>query len=134
MPPPSPDPGALFLLVLAAAVLMALLWVARRRAVDASFAPERFPLHAASARADALRVAELLAAGADPNERDEAGMTPLLHAVYCGHPGIVALLCEGGADVNAREATGETALWHAEDDFGLTEVAAVLRRHGATEK
>jgi hypothetical protein len=40
----------------------------------------------------------------------------------------------GRADVDLRAGAGETALWHAEDDFGLMKVAAVLRRHGATEK
>ena len=93
-----------------------------------------FPLHAAVLRSDAPAVAALLAEGADPNVADERGMTPLVWAVYGGYEDIVELLCEGGADVNLRARTGETALWHAEDDFGLFEVAAVLRRYGATEK
>jgi len=30
-----------------------------------------------------------------------------------------------------RECDGTTALWQAEDDFGLTEIAALLRSYGA---
>lgn len=93
-----------------------------------------FPLHDAVLRADEERVAALLASGADPNGLDDRGMTPLIWAVYGGYLEIAELLCCGGADVNFRRTTGETALWHAEDDFGLFEIAAVLRRHGATEK
>lgn len=93
-----------------------------------------FPLHDAVRSADEERVATLLAAGADPNQLDDQGMTPLIWAVYGGHLEITELLCRGGADVDLRRATGETALWHAEDDFGLFEIAAVLRHHGATEK
>jgi hypothetical protein len=93
-----------------------------------------FPLHDAVQRCDELEVAALLEAGADPNVVDDQGMTPLLWAVYGGYAEIVDSLCSAGADVDLRAATGETALWHAEDDFGLMNVAAVLRRHGATEK
>jgi ankyrin repeat protein len=93
-----------------------------------------FPLHDAVQRREEQEVAALLEAGADPNVVDDLGMTPLLWAVYGGYAEIVDSLCSAGADVDLRAATGETALWHAEDDFGLMNVAAVLRRHGATEK
>jgi SAM-dependent methyltransferase len=91
-----------------------------------------FPLHDAVQRCDEREVAALLEAGADPNVVDDLGMTPLLWAVFGGYAEIVERLCSRGADVGLRGATGETALWHAEDDFGLEDVAAVLRRHGAT--
>jgi hypothetical protein len=54
--------------------------------------------------------------------------------VYRGDTDIVELLCRAGADVNQCVGTGKTALWHAEDDFGLWQIADVLRNYGATEK
>ena len=101
----------------------------RERSADTPFA-----LHRAVQRAGEREVAALLDAGANPDLPDDLGMTPLLWAVYGGYANITELLCRAGADVNLRGSNGETALWHAEDDFGLWEVAAVLRRHGATEK
>lgn len=98
-------------------------------------APDRnYPLHDAVLSADAEEVARLLEAGADPNAVDGRGMPPLIWAVYGGYTEIVELLCEAGADVERRASSGETALWHAEDDFGLEEVALVLRRFGASTK
>ena len=61
-------------------------------------------------------------------------MSPLVWAVWGGDIELVELLCSRGADVDQRVGTGETALWHAVDDFGLWEIAAVLRRHGAATK
>ena len=127
---PSPNPAALILVVVVAGVLMALLWVVRRRAVESSLAGDPFPLHDAVREGDEEGVAHLLAAGADPNGVDAAGMTPLLHAVQRGDARIAGLLCDAGVDVNARAA----ALRLAEDDPALREVAAVLRRHGAAER
>jgi ankyrin repeat protein len=85
-------------------------------------------------RADEEQVVALLHAGADPNQLDDMGMPPLMWAVYGGYSEIAERLCLSGANVNFRQPTGETPLWHAEDDFGLWDVAAVLRWHGATEK
>jgi uncharacterized protein len=94
----------------------------------------KFPLHDAAKRCDLSAVERLLAEGADPNILDDQRMSPLVWAVYGGCVEIVEALCAGGANVDFRVNTGETALWHAEDDFGLWEVAAVLRRYGAKAK
>jgi len=59
---------------------------------------------------------------------DECGMTPLLIAVFRGDKERVRELLELGADPNRASDMGGTPLWHAEDDFGLTEIAALLRR------
>jgi ankyrin repeat protein len=72
-------------------------------------------------------------AGANVNEVD-GGMTPLLIAVYRGDEEMVRLLLQNGADPNLRpdpSDTSRTALWHAEDDFGLTAVAELLKAYGA---
>jgi ankyrin repeat protein len=65
---------------------------------------------------------------------DAKGMTPLLNAIFTGDIEIVRRLLEMGADPNRPSSTGETPLWHAENDFGLTEIAKLLRQHGATAK
>lgn len=93
-----------------------------------------FALHDAVLRCDEPEVVRLLHAGADPDASDRSGMTPLMWAVYGGYSRMVELLCRAGADVDLRAASGETALWHAEDDFGLQDVAELLRRFGAASK
>ena len=65
------------------------------------------------ARSVAL-VALLLSNGADPNQRDEKGVTALHHAVVQGNgPMIIPVLIESGADVNAVDGNGMTPLVHA---------------------
>lgn len=56
----------------------------------------------------------LLRAGADVNARDDAGMTPLMHAASgrAKRQGLVLLL-EAGADVKACDRKGMTPLMHA---------------------
>jgi hypothetical protein len=68
------------------------------------------------------------------NERGDHGMTPLLWAVIAGDVERVQTLLEQGADPNRTASDGTSALWLAEDDFGLAEVARVLREFGATKK
>lgn len=72
-------------------------------------------------------------AGANLDEWDANGMTPLLYAVYRGDTRAVELLLQAGADPNRghRGDLAATPLWHAVDDFGLFEVAALLREAGA---
>ena len=65
---------------------------------------------------------------------DECGMTQLLTAVFRGDKEKVRELLELGADPDRPSDLGGTPLWHAEDDFGLTEIAALLRQYGATVK
>src|SRR5260370_36475597 len=59
---------------------------------------------------------------------DANGMTPLLNAVFVGDTEKVQRLLEMGADPNRPSNIGGTPLWHAEDDFGLIEIAKLLRR------
>ena len=65
---------------------------------------------------------------------DTNGMTPLLNAIFAGDKDRVRRLLDMGADPNRPSNAGGTPLWHAEDDFGLIEIAQLLRQYGATAK
>ena len=52
------------------------------------------------------RVEQALAAGADPNRRDERSVTPLMRAVSAGHRAVAQALLRAGAD--PRATVGET--------------------------
>jgi ankyrin repeat protein len=78
---------------------------------------------------------QAIATGADSNEIDD-GMTPLMFAVYRGDEHAVQLLLDSGADPNLRPIPSDPShspLWHAEDDFGLTAIAELLKSYGATK-
>jgi ankyrin repeat protein len=74
-----------------------------------------------------------VAAGADLNEFDDFRMTPLLWAITRGDIAAVRALLESGADPNIGPNLSDSPLRSAEDDFGLTEIAALLRSYGATK-
>lgn len=58
-------------------------------------------------------VKTLIAAGADVNQKDGTGFTPLMWAVFCGHQAVVQTLIDAGADVGKKRALGHNALWWA---------------------
>ena len=67
------------------------------------------------------------------DEYDELGMTPLLYAVFQGDLAAVKALPIQGADGSKpqRDDSTATPLWHAQEDFGLLEIADLLKLHGA---
>jgi quinoprotein dehydrogenase-associated probable ABC transporter substrate-binding protein len=79
---------------------------------------------------DAARVKLLVEEGADVNETDRLGYTPLTSAARQRYSGLVKLLIESGADVNKPDADGVTPLVHAimRDD---AESVKLLLRNGA---
>jgi len=83
-------------------------------------------------RSDVAGIKNAIASGDDLNAF-HGGMTPLLWAVFRGDIDAVRLLLESGADPNLRQSPSDSALWHAEDDFGLTDIAELLKSYGATK-
>jgi len=76
--------------------------------VIAPFCANASELSLASARGETLIVRRLLEEGADPDETDEEGYTPLMRAIFAGpsrplsmHFDVVKLLADAGANVNA---------------------------------
>jgi len=59
------------------------------------------------------RVTELVAVGADVNEPDSDGDTPLMLAAAQGHTSVVTVLLRNRADVHLHNDRGETALHQA---------------------
>ncbi len=68
------------------------------------------------------------------DDYDENGMTPLLYAVWIGDLETVRSLLDDGADPNKPQQgqASSSPLWHAEEDFGLTAIANLLRAYGAS--
>jgi len=93
------------------------------------------PLFDAATAGHVDLVRQLLAAGADCNERNGDGATALMLAAHAGHLEVVKTLIEAGADVNARDERGWGALtkaaYNADLDRGFADVAQSLIDAGA---
>lgn len=88
------------------------------------------PLLLAAYRGDAVEVARLLKAGADPEAANAFGATPLGEAARIGHAEVIALLLKAGADPRATNAEGQTPL-HLVARTGNVEAAQRLLKAGA---
>ena len=80
-------------------------------------------------RVDAVK--HLLFRGADPNARDGADFTCLMHAAVKNHEKVVEALIEGGADVHRKDSDGHDALYYA-ILRGMGNAASMLLTYGAT--
>ena len=89
------------------------------------------PLHVASREGSAAAIKALLAAGADPNATNGAGVTPLHLAAMAGTPEAINALLAKGAHVDEREpAFGQTPLMLAAAE-GRTQAVKILIQRGA---
>jgi len=109
------------------------------RSLDTGFYPYVHPLHYAAQQGNLVVLAELLAAGADPNQLDDnpsphLSATPLMYAVRHGKMDTKKQAIEDlvfrGASVNRGNPKGENALTHALylEDVNTFEF---LLRHGS---
>jgi serine/threonine protein kinase len=70
-------------------------------------------LFEAAAEGRATRVKELIDAGAEPNEKNTEGQTPLMLAAANGNASLAALLIKLGAKLNEQDKQGRTPLMYA---------------------
>ena len=92
------------------------------------------PLHRAVGSGHKALVELLISKGAGVNVQDKGGITPLHRAVGgSGHKALVEFLIARGADANIRDNQGRTALNLAEQLRDRTEIAEMLRKHGAKQ-
>jgi len=85
---------------------------------------------------DIQKVNELIAQGADVNEKSHYGLTALECAVWNAHTELVKLLIEKGADVNEKLDNNETALSIAQtktSTYHRDEIVKLLIQAGAKE-
>lgn len=74
-------------------------------------------------------VSALLAAGADPNQRDApSARTPLLRALHAGAPECAAILLDHGARIDAEDVAGGSALDAAAAGSSAQVVEGLIRR------
>ena len=86
------------------------------------------PIHTAAKKGDLARVQKELDGGADVNEKDENGVTPL-H--WTETEEIAELLIAQGADVNAKDDWSGSTPLHRAATFGYKEIAELLIAKGA---
>ena len=78
---------------------------------------------------DAITVADVraaLAAGADIEQRDAAGRTPLVAALRKGHAEVARALIKANACINVKTAVNTTALHYAAGHGDLSSVSELL--------
>jgi len=88
------------------------------------------PLVKASQDGDILATEKLINEGADINEQDSKGYTPLMYAVWSGKTETVKTLIHKGADINKADNYGWTPLFWALY-YGHLEIASLLIDKGA---
>ncbi|MGD8501864.1 MAG: ankyrin repeat domain-containing protein, partial [Phycisphaerales bacterium] len=87
-------------------------------------------LHEAASDGDIELIRSLVSSGADVNEQNNWGWTPLYTAVATGHGDIVRLLIAEGADADTPSKAGLTPLHFAVNN-GNRDIAKLLIKNGA---
>jgi ankyrin repeat protein len=81
-------------------------------------------------RGDVAAMKQLIASGADVNERNRYGWTALMHAARSGHADAARALLDAGSNVEIRDESGATPLIRAATK-GHADVVALLLERGA---
>lgn len=92
------------------------------------------PIHDAAVAGDVELVELLIENGADVDDRDVHGYTPLILAIQAGNTDIAKVLIDNGADVNARAASdgGEDVTpLYLSIILGYGQTESLLRGRGA---
>ena len=89
----------------------------------------KFSLHQAAKAGEVEIVKDLLAKGADKNEKNDEGWTPLIEAVVANHLGVVQCLVEQDVEKDKANNDGATALMYAAQE-GHIEVLRYLVEQG----
>jgi ankyrin repeat protein len=95
-----------------------------QRSVDGTTA-----LHWAVYNGDVTLVDRLLAAGANPNARNDYNSTPLVEAAVVGNAEIIRKLLKAGADVESANADGQTALMVIARSSNVEAAKLLLKAH-----
>jgi hypothetical protein len=106
-------------------------WMRRKQLVVKNRNGETWLMEAARS-GQASTVRNLLARGAEVNDKDEGGQTALMKAAGNGHTAVVRLLLAGGAEVNEKDNKGQTALTKAKDGQH-PDIVGLLETAGARE-
>ena len=93
--------------------------------------PGNSPLKRAISNGQVNAVDVLLRAGANPNDIDSDGETPLIVAAYYGNAAIIKQLIEAGANVNAREPRNSSTALFVAAWKGHRDVVELLLSKGA---
>lgn len=112
------------------ATVAALLAVQPRPDVNQHTADGTSALHWAVYHGDENLVVRLLAAGANPNARNDYGSTPMAEAAIRGDVRLLRALLAAGAEVESPDADGQTSLMILART-GNVEAAQLLIGHGA---
>ena len=83
------------------------------------------PLHDAVLAKDSQSALRILSEGADVNQKDSLGRTPLLLAVEKGDVNMALALLQAGADINAQAANKDTP-WLLAGASGRTEILMLM--------
>jgi len=102
----------------------------KHAAIGATDLQGELPLHHAIIQGSPSMVAFLIARGADVNQRDRDGWTPLMQAAYCDDATDVKVLKQHGGDPNMLSPQNYTALGIA-TQYGKNDAALALVQAGA---
>ncbi|RWS24596.1 hypothetical protein B4U80_11615 [Leptotrombidium deliense] len=87
-------------------------------------------LHCAASRGFVECMETLLTLGAEIDQMDANGCSPLFYAVTLGHADCVHVLLQNGAEPNRQDCKGRTAV-HCGAAKGQLETIKILAQHGA---